>query len=130
MHHKEGGVASTSACQRQDVEHQAHDLNQRQHPRDMPAVILVKDTGESKTLWSPSEATDSGPHNQDVADLEGKVSETMQSMGLTTANCSSKDVSHKCLTDESRIQSLDRPAKRKRADLGEGFDFAWLPTGI
>ncbi|KAI4268734.1 MAG: hypothetical protein LQ337_007680 [Flavoplaca oasis] len=74
MHHKEGGVASTSACQRQDVEHQAHDLNQRQHPRDMPAVILVKDTGESKTLWSPSEATDSGPHNQDVADLEGKMS--------------------------------------------------------
>ncbi|KAL8837654.1 MAG: hypothetical protein Q9176_005571 [Flavoplaca citrina] len=75
-HHKECGVASTSACRRKDAEGPAKDLNQRQHPRDMPAVILVKDTGESKTLWSPSEATDRGPHDQDVADLEGKMSVT------------------------------------------------------
>ncbi|KAL8894181.1 MAG: hypothetical protein Q9192_004542, partial [Flavoplaca navasiana] len=75
-HHKECGGASTSACRRRDAEGQAKDFNERQHPRDMPAVILVEDTGESKTLWSPSEATDRGPHDQDVADLEGKMSVT------------------------------------------------------
>ena len=84
-HHKECGVASTSACRRKDAEGQPKDLNERQHPRDMPAVILMKDTGESKTLWSPSEATDRDPHDQDVADLEGKVSGRIQSMNLTIA---------------------------------------------
>ncbi|KAL9629991.1 MAG: hypothetical protein Q9204_004958 [Flavoplaca sp. TL-2023a] len=93
-HHKERGLASTSACRRKDAEGPAQDLNERQHPRDMPAVVLVKDTGESKTLWSPSEATDRGPHDQDVADLEGKVSETMRLMHLTIAKLFERCQSH------------------------------------
>ncbi|KAL8897081.1 MAG: hypothetical protein Q9192_002753 [Flavoplaca navasiana] len=88
-HHKECGVASTSACRRKDAEDQAKDLNERQHLRDLPAVILVKDTGESKTLWSPSEATDRGAHDQVVADLAGKMSATAVSK---TSRLSSQSV--------------------------------------
>lgn len=87
IYHKEGGVASTSACRRKVVEHQvmisnvntkAKDLSQRQRPRDMPAVILVKDNGETSTLWSPFEATDRSAYGLDAADLKGKANETIQ----------------------------------------------------
>lgn len=129
----DGGNASTSIYKLKTVEFQAKDLNQRQHPRDMPAIMSVKDTGEAETLWSPSEQPDRSPskqmdrsqRGQDVQDLEGKEGETIQSIHMTTANMST-DVSRNHRTNESLIQPVDRSSERERPDLGRGMDIAWL----
>lgn len=59
--HDDGGNASTAGNEIETVEVQAKDLNERPHWRDLPTIILTKDTGEVMILWSPSERRDSSP---------------------------------------------------------------------
>ena len=59
-----GGNASTSANEFETVEVQAKDFNERQHWRDLPTIILTKDTGEVMILWSPSQRRDSSPSSE------------------------------------------------------------------
>lgn len=58
------GNASTSANEVETVEVRAKVLNERQHWRDLPTIILTKDTGEVMILWSPSERRDGSPSEQ------------------------------------------------------------------
>ncbi|KAL8916027.1 MAG: hypothetical protein Q9172_006502 [Xanthocarpia lactea] len=48
-----GGNASTLIGQAKDVKVQLQEANQRQQPRDLPVIVLAKDTGGAETLWSP-----------------------------------------------------------------------------
>ncbi|KAL8994210.1 MAG: hypothetical protein Q9169_005756 [Polycauliona sp. 2 TL-2023] len=72
--HNNDGDSLPSTSRRKDGDLQAKDLNQRQHPRDMPAIMLVKDTGAVDVLWSPAEANSRTPHGQGAAEIEGKMS--------------------------------------------------------
>ncbi|KAL8846663.1 MAG: hypothetical protein Q9221_008270 [Calogaya cf. arnoldii] len=73
MSEDDGGSALPSPSRRKDPELQAKDLNQRQHPRDMPIITLEKDTGESETIWDPSEEEERHQRGQDVKELEEKA---------------------------------------------------------
>ena len=60
----DGGNASTSAHGIETVEVQAKDLDERPHWRDLPTILLTKDTGEVMILWSPSERRDSSSSSE------------------------------------------------------------------
>ncbi|KAL8859729.1 MAG: hypothetical protein Q9178_003844 [Gyalolechia marmorata] len=68
-----GGNASTLTGQAKDAKVQLKEVNQRQQPRDLPTILLAKDTGGAETLWSPVIETDGSQHGQDAQDLKERI---------------------------------------------------------
>lgn len=72
-----GGNASTSANEFETVEVQAKDFNERQHWRDLPTILLTKDTGEVMILWSPSGRRDRSPDEHSDRTLSAEPDMTL-----------------------------------------------------
>ena len=115
------GNASTLIGQAKGVEVQFKEVNQRQQPRDLPVIVLAKDTGGAETLWSPLTETDGSQLDQDAQDFKGEECQIIQWIHLNTANLS-KDVCHRLRTAGLCITAVGRSTSGERQDLGNGMD--------